>query len=299
MRGLVIACAFAIAMSASSEGARASSSLGAADAALREADRAGRALDEKFADLERIDAARIAPLLTNPSALSSEDLHAAFSATDKLAFYATHAPYSRLAHYVDRLHRIMEALVARNAATPEQIVTAFQAMVSARQFGKASALSTRFPDALAEHPVPAVAFAEAFDPDAPAVLALQQDGTLLARNVDRSGAHVVVIVGCRASQHAVDEIARTPELADAFDNATTFWLVPAERMTDPEFLREWNTRFPGQQAGFAYRNDAWKGVGFERMPSFQGFDGTHRTGLVLGWEPGGDTQLRAFLQPAD
>ena len=153
MRGLVISCLVSIAIAALAGAVHASSPLAAADAALREADRVGRALDEKFADLEQIDAARIAPRLTALSSLSNEDLHAAFSATDKLAFYATHAAYARLTYYVDRLQRVTDALVARNVATPEQIVTAFQAMLSARQFGKASALAARFPEALAGHAV--------------------------------------------------------------------------------------------------------------------------------------------------
>jgi hypothetical protein len=295
----LVRVALAVALGAFASGAHASS-LADAHEALRDADRPGTSVGERFATLDRIHANRIEPLLADVSHLTADELRTAFQAADTLAFYATFASDERLSHYIGRMGRLLEALSARDAALQVHVNAMFDALLSARKFDDATMLAKRFAPELAGRSVPSVAWSPGFRHDAAAVLALQEDGTLLAHNVDRAGDHLVVLVGCRASQRAIEDIDASPDLRAAFAATRTLWIVPADRMTDPDFLREWNARYPRQKAAFAYRNAAWSGVSFGSMPSFQRFKGERRRAVVNGWERGGGSeQLRTVLQAAD
>jgi hypothetical protein len=117
-------------------------------------------------------------------------------------------------------------------------------------------------------------------------------------SVDRSGDHVVAIIGCRASQRALDEINASGH--DAFAGLRTFWLMPADRSFDPEMLREWNARYPGQPAMFIHDNAAWTNVETDAMPHFQRFRGEQRIASLRGWERGaGLAQLKPLENPTD
>ena len=191
---------------------------------------------------------------------------------------------------------LVDELAARNLATKQHVEATFDTMLAMRLFEQAGRFKLRFSTHLRDRFVPVVAWAPGFDADSPAVMALQEDGSLLARNVDRTGRHLVGVVGCRASQRAVEEINALPALVEALDRIPVFWLVPADRMTDPGFLREWNARFPRQPAMFAYANAAWKGVEFHSMPRFQRFEGELRVAQLLGWKRGGGAaQLESLL----
>ena len=246
--------------------------------------------------VERIYATRIDVALREPALLSTADLLAAFEASDRVALYATTAATERLPHYLERMLALVDELTARNLATKQHLEATFDTMLAMRLFEQAGRFKLRFAAHLRDRFVPVVTEAPGFDADAPAVMALQEDGSLLARNVDRSGAHLVVVAGCRPSQRAVEEINDLPELVQALDRIPVFWLVPADRMTDPGFLREWNARFPRQPAMFAYANAAWKGVEFQSMPRFQRFEGEQRVAQLLGWKRGGGAaQLEPLL----
>lgn len=269
-------------------------------AALRAADDGTLAQGVRLAELERRYSERIAPGLATPGSLSNEDLAAAFEATDMLAFYALHGTQAQLEHYVEAMSRILDVIVARGAVTPRQAGMMFDAFASSRAFDAARRLAERHPAELIGKSVPRLVYARRFDASRPAVLELKDDGTLLARNVERRGDHIVAVVGCRASQNALDDIKASDQLASAFSRFRTYWLIPADRMTEASFLREWNARNPGQPAMFAYANAAWTNVAFDAMPRFQRFDGEQRIANVRGWEPGGSAaQLAALFDPAE
>lgn len=246
--------------------------------------------------VERIYATRIDVALREPALLPTAELLSAFEATDRVAVYATTAAPERLPHYLERMTALVDALAARDEVRRQHMEATFDTMVAMRRFEQATQFQRRFAVHLPDRSVPAVAWAPGFDAGAPAVMALQDDGSLLARNVDRSGSHLVAVVGCRPSQRALDEINALPALVEALDRMPVFWLLPADRMTDPGFLREWNARFPRQPAVFAYANAAWKGVEFQSMPRFQRFEGVRRVAQLEGWTRGGGaTQLEPLL----
>ena len=267
-----------------------------ANAEMKAADLPTTPYLDRVGAVERIYATRIDVGLHEPAMLSTADLLAAFEATDRVAVYATTAATERLPHYLDRMTALVDELAARDLATKQHMEATFDTMLAMRLFEQAARFKLRFAAHLGDRFVPVVTWAPGFDADAPAVMALQEEGSLLARNVDRSGAHLVVVAGCRPSQRAIKEINALPELVEALDRIPVSWLVPADRMTDPEFLREWNARFPRQPAMFAYANAAWKGVEFQSMPRFQRFEGEQRIAQLLGWKRGGGAaQLEPLL----
>ncbi|MCC8362162.1 hypothetical protein LK996_03620 [Lysobacter sp. A6] len=269
-------------------------------AALRVTDDGTLAQGVRLAELERRYSERIAPGLATPGSLSNEDLAAAFEATDMLAFYALQGTQAQLERYTEAMSRVFDAMAAQRAVTPRHVGMMFDAFVSSRSFDAASRLLERYPVELLDRSVPRVVYAPHFEASRPAVLALQGDGTLLARNVDRSGEHIIVVVGCRASRNALDDINASRDLVDAFSRSRTYWLMPADRMTDASALQEWNARNPEQPAMFVYANAAWTNVAFGSMPHFQRFDGEHRIANVRGWERGGSAaQSAALFDPVE
>jgi hypothetical protein len=269
-------------------------------AALRAADDGKIALEARLTELDRRYAKHIAPGLETLESLSNEDLAAAFDASDMLAFYALHGPQAQLDQYVERMSRVLDVIAARDLVTVRQAEVMFDAFVASRDFASAERLVERFPDALTGRIIPRIVHAPLFDPSRPAVLELQPDGSLLARNIDRSGGHIVAIVGCGASQKALDEIKVSPDLADAFSRSSTYWLMPADRITDAATLQEWNARNPEQPAMFVYANAAWTNVAFDAMPHFQRFNGERLVASVRGWERGGGAaQLAALFDTSD
>lgn len=250
---------------------------------LRAADVGAPDARSRLDALESIHAEHIASRAARPTQLSDADLASAFQASDMLAFYAQLASQDRLEHHVADMSRLLDALETRGVMTARNVGTLFDALVSARDFASASRLIERFPGKLGSREVPRITFAENFSADRPAVMQLRNDGSLLARNVDREGDHLVVVVGCQQSRRALDRINASPGNLGRMAELTTFWLLPADRMTDPAFLREWNARFPEQQAAFVYRNEAWRNVDFSAMPAFQRFDGERLVTAVKGY----------------
>jgi hypothetical protein len=278
------------------QNAACASSITEATAALMASDRPGRPFFERSKAAEQIYATRIDPKLDHLETMQTHELTAAFDATDRVALYALVANPERMPHYVGRMTALLDALASRQALKQPHAGATFDTLVAVRRFDEAAALAQRHPQLLGDRVVPTVVMQAGFDASMPAVLALQADGSLLARNVDRNGPHLVNVIGCRASQRALDEINALPGLAEALDAVPVFWLLPAERMTDPGFLREWNARYPKQPAMFAYANAPWHGVEFHAMPHFQRFEGERRVANLLGWKrSGGERQLLDML----
>ena len=221
--------------------------------------------DGKFRKLDALYRDDATQALGRLEALDAAELSKLFSATDMLAFYAQYEDREALMRYIQRMSAVYEELARRSIASEPQANAMLDALLGARLFDEARSLRESSAALLLDRDVPAVVFAPGFRSDDSAVLMLQPDGALLARNVDRTGSHLVAVVGCRASRRALDEINALPALVEALDRIPVFWLVPADRMTDPGFLREWNARFPRQPAVFAYANAAWKGVAFQSM----------------------------------
>lgn len=267
-----------------------------ANARMHTVDQAPTPFNDRVDAVQRLYDLHVGPALDDLGRLPASELASAFEVLDRVALYALLTAPDRMPHYLDRMQALVDALGARGMLTQTQLQTTFDTAIAMRQIDVATSLRERFPQFPLDGTIPKITKATDFDPIAPAVLEWQEGDTLLARNVDRSGVHFVTIVGCRASQRAIEELNALPEVVKSFESAPAFWLIPAERGTDPAFLREWNSRFPQQPAMFAYANGPWAGVEFHLMPHFQRFDGLKRVTRLQGWTRGGGAkQLEPVL----
>ncbi len=215
---------------------------------------------------------------------------------ERLRAARTGAFYTHSAAIADRGLEALRALEAAHAASPQQVASAFTALMSASELDAAEALARAHPDAgiglLPERHTDA-----SFADDAPAEWLLSADGKRMTRRAVPFGSGLTLIVvshpQCHFSQRAVEAISKDPALAETFARRG-HWITPRLREEDFSVIPEWNREHPAFAMTSVYDPNRWEGFDFRETPVFYlVVDGRIRQ-VIRGWP--GEEQLAKLKQ---
>jgi hypothetical protein len=214
-------------------------------------------------------------------------LHAMFRAADLVASYAMVVYPKKMGKYVERMRSVYEILQERNEVLTSEASSLYGSYIAERDFAKAKALKSKT-SLLGDEKLPHVEITENLDKDKPAVIELESTGrSFFTKAVQmQSGYKIIIVSGCHISRDAAKEVEDNPALNDIFKKYGAIWLQPADRTLSAESVREWNKSFPDQQLVISYRNSAWKGIDFARIPSFYLYKDGKLISQQHGWKYG-------------
>jgi hypothetical protein len=182
--------------------------------------------------------------------------------------------------------------IERRGAVPSGVTADMVgAYIAARRFEDANRVIAASGDGSIEA-LPDKVSRENFVEDRPGAFSFDAaSGRIDVSNFEMEVGDVIVIVaGCHVSRDAAEDIARTPSLKQAFGQARTLWLSPADRQFDPSQIRAWNKEFPDQPMLIAYSHAPWKGVDFSQIPNFYFYRDGKLIAQHAGWRKGGAPQ---------
>ena len=232
----------------------------------------------------------VVPLLGQPAPMDAERARHVFRAAHA-AYFHTLAD-DVLAAMEEAFLRLRQA----DGAGKADAAVMFDALVGARQFGRAHALAGEFGlpppmpvDAMPAGPVTGPMAIRFLSADRAVVEPWRQAGV---------GLVAVVHPGCGFSRRAVEAIGRDPELA-AWMRAHGSLLLPQDLTGDLARFARWATANDGLPIRLAYRRDGFPFFAHWATPTFY----VMRDGVVVdrldGWPEGATTAgLHAALQAA-
>lgn len=248
---------------------------------------------EKVAKLER-EYDRIFVVHDNSNSLRElvdDDLLAMFRSANMMASYTMYFHTEENPRFLAAMETALSEIERRGAVPSGVTADMVGAYIAARRFEDANRVIAASGDGSIEA-LPDKVSRENFVEDRPGAFSFDAaSGRIDVSNFEMEVGDVIVIVaGCHVSRDAAEDIARTPSLKQAFGQARTLWLSPADRQFDPSQIRAWNKEFPDQPMLIAYSHAPWKGVDFSQIPNFYFYRDGKLIAQHAGWKKGGAPQ---------
>lgn len=218
--------------------------------------------------------------------MAADEVRAVFRASDMLTSYMLIAGETGAESSVLDMAVAFAELQRRGTTEAADDRAMLDALVAIRRLDKAAELKAATAT-LADVAVPGIRVDPAVSGDEPAAIEVESSAAGVARPVQMSlPLRIVIVSGCHISDQAISVIDQDPALRDAFAAGNAVWLVPADKNNDFEEIAAWNRRFPRQNLSVSYRNDAWKGIDFSRIPSFYFYRDGELVASHQGWTKG-------------
>ena len=247
----------------------------------------GISVATKYATLAALWESTVGASFADLRSMPLAELQAAFTATDRVLFYALLAGERAPGAWGDRLAAAHDELVRRGVEDAARAESLFDQLLALRRFDEAASLKASTP-ALSKRLVPVVRIAPGFDEALPAAMTLREDGEWDVQNVSIPDSAVVALVGCPTSAAAVAEINDVADVASALDDAGVIWLSDASALAMEGLAAWWREEFPRQPLRIAWRNHTWPHIEFDSMPKFHFLRGGRVVAKHEGW---GDDSL--------
>lgn len=218
--------------------------------------------------------------------MGADDVRAVFLASDMLTSYMLIAGEVGTEASVLDMAVAFAELQRRGTTEAADARAMLDAWVAIRRLDKAAELKAATAT-LADVVIPGIRVDPAVSNDEPAAIEVESSAAGVARPVQMSlPLRIVIVSGCHISDQAISVIDQDPALRNAFATGNAVWLVPADKNNDFEEIAAWNRQFPRQNLSVSYRNDAWKGIDFSRIPSFYFYRDGQLVASHQGWTKG-------------
>jgi hypothetical protein len=214
------------------------------------------------------------------AALSPQDRATVFTALSRMAFYMPTG-------HVDAMQRLHGWLARHSEATPSQGAALHAALLVARRFDEALAL-TRRAGLEDQGPARVLDRTVRVGGAVPTALYAAADAGVVERRaigIDR-GAWLVVLgePACAFTQAAVEALLPDAELGPLLRKHAK-WLAPA--YTPLDTVAAWNAEHPGTTMGVLYAVSEWPANRLDRVPSFYFMKDGVVVDATEGWPEGG------------